>query len=36
MELAKVIAEVQDNGHGIPERVSPRIFDPFFTTKQVG
>jgi len=31
-----VIAEVQDSGHGIPEKVKDRIFDPFFTTKPVG
>jgi len=36
MESAKVIAEVQDNGHGIPEHIKARIFDPFFTTKPVG
>lgn len=31
-----VLAEVIDNGVGIPESVLPRIFDPFFTTKPVG
>jgi two-component system, NtrC family, sensor kinase len=35
-EKAKVIAEVRDNGHGIPEHIKARIFDPFFTTKPVG
>jgi len=32
----KVIAEVRDTGHGIPEHIKARIFDPFFTTKPVG
>jgi len=31
-----VIAEVQDNGKGIPEDHLPKIFDPFFTTKPAG
>ncbi|MEK6791843.1 MAG: ATP-binding protein, partial [Deltaproteobacteria bacterium] len=31
-----VIAEVSDNGPGIPENIMDRIFDPFFTTKEVG
>jgi C4-dicarboxylate-specific signal transduction histidine kinase len=30
-----VIAEIRDNGMGIPEKHLPNIFDPFFTTKDV-
>jgi CheY-like chemotaxis protein len=29
----RLVVEVEDSGHGIPEDVRPRIFDPFFTTK---
>jgi two-component system, NtrC family, sensor kinase len=36
MEGAKVVAEIQDNGHGVPDHIKARIFDPFFTTKPVG
>ena len=32
----EVIAEVKDNGCGIPEEKLIKIFDPFFTTKDVG
>jgi two-component system NtrC family sensor kinase len=28
-----LVAEIKDNGPGIPEHILPRIFDPFFTTK---
>jgi two-component system NtrC family sensor kinase len=31
-----VVAQVTDNGAGIPAEVLPRIFEPFFTTKRVG
>jgi len=31
-----VVAEVKDNGSGIPEHVQSRIFEPFFTTKGQG
>jgi PAS domain S-box-containing protein len=32
----RAVAEIQDNGRGIPDEIRPRIFDPLFTTKPVG
>jgi two-component system, NtrC family, sensor kinase len=32
----EVVAEISDNGQGIPKDIRHRIFDPFFSTKQVG
>jgi len=31
-----VVAEISDNGKGIPDEHLSKIFEPFFTTKQVG
>jgi PAS domain S-box-containing protein len=36
VEGDQAIAEIRDNGRGIPARIRPRIFDPLFTTKPVG
>lgn len=32
----RVVAQIQDTGHGIPEDKLDRMFEPFFTTKPVG
>jgi signal transduction histidine kinase len=35
-EGARVLAEVSDNGPGIPPAMLNRVFEPFFTTKPAG
>jgi signal transduction histidine kinase len=35
-EPGAVLAEVVDNGPGVPEQIRDRIWEPFFTTKDVG
>jgi PAS domain S-box-containing protein len=32
----RVVVEIRDSGHGIPEEHMARLFEPFFTTKDVG
>lgn len=36
VEAGSVIAEIRDNGPGIPSELQERVFEPFFTTKDVG
>jgi len=35
-EGARVLAEISDNGPGIPPGMLNRVFEPFFTTKPAG
>jgi PAS domain S-box-containing protein len=32
----RVVVEIHDSGHGIPEEHRARLFEPFFTTKDIG
>ena len=36
VEDGAVVAEVRDNGPGIPRELHDRVWEPFFTTKDVG
>ena len=35
-ENGKVIVEIEDSGHGIPDDKIEQIFNPFYTTKDPG
>jgi len=35
-KLKRVVAEVVDNGPGVPKDLQSRVFEPFFTTKEAG
>ena len=35
-EENRAVAEIEDDGIGIPKEILPRVFEPFFTTKEVG
>src|SRR5450432_1452425 len=35
-QKGRVVVEIRDSGHGIPEEHMARLFEPFFTTKDVG